>query len=304
MKVKSLGFRLQPVGAATIGQLADRLTKRSGTEFIYRKTERRLYCQVITSHSEVFAAGLFLTIRDHKRFLQLQDDQGKLTVKVTELDSQTSPFDFNFFIIHTTSGSGLYSDYHFSCSLPLFHSFLKDQFLRTLKEQNTGTPVSDTERVRASKKQDLKLQIFHRRDSFEDAVKQLEEVKQFEYDILTPQSMTADLQPISNKLKLERRHIRFEAGVSGDSFLTRIKNLIPTYPKDSQRFRVVGEDASGDRASIDLIAPPDHFTEDEFDDLADDEVLNLEDIESSSYITKLLQVFASRKGLFTAKAPN
>jgi hypothetical protein len=304
MKVKSHGFRLQPVGEATIGQLADRLTRRSGEEFTFRQMERRLYCSVTTAHSEVFAVGLFLTIRDHKRFLQLQNDRGTLTVKVSELDDQTSPFDFNFFIIHTATGSGLYSSYYSSCSLPMFHSFLRDQYLRTLKELEDGTAISEKERVRQSKKRNLQLQIFHRRDSFEDAVRQLAEVKLFEYDILTPASMATELQPISSKLKLERRQVRFEAGLTGDSFLSHIKSLIPANPLNSQRFRVVGEDTSGDRVPIDLVAPPDHFSEDEFDDLADSEEWNLADIVNSPYIQKLLQIFNHRKSFFTASVGN
>lgn len=302
MKVNTLGFRLKTVGRATLNDLAQRLVHKCGDEFTFRNCERRLYSAVTTSHGEVFTVGLFLTIRDHKRFLQLTDKGGTISVTVTELDDESRPFDFNFFVFHPSSGSGLYSHYFFSCSFPVFHALLRDQYLRANKEVEDGRPVDDKCRVRASKKRDLLFSMFHRRDSFEDVVKTLSQVKQFEYDILAPASMTQELQPIGTKLKLERRQIRFEANVSGSSFWDSIRNLMPQSPRSNQRFRVVGEDASGDRIPIDLIAPPDHFSEDDYDQLADNETLTLSNIEASVYVQKLLRLFEQRKAFFTAKA--
>lgn len=304
MKVNTLGFRLKPVGKATLSDLAQRLVHKCGDEFTFRNCERRLYSAVTTSHGEVFAVGLFLTIRDHKKFLQLSEKDGTISVTVTELDDESRPFDFNFFVFHPSSGSGLYSHYFYSCSFPLFHALLRVQYLRANKQIEDGKPVDDKCRVRASKKRNLLFSMFHRRDSFEDAVKNLSQVKQFEYDILTPSSMTQELQPIGTKLKLERRQIRFEANVSGSSFWDKIKDMLPGSPNGSQRFRVVGEDTSGDRIPIDLIAPPDHFAEDEYDELADNETLTLSNVEDSVYVRKLLSLFEQRKAFFTAQAGN
>lgn len=301
MKVNTLGFRLKTVGTATLNDLANRLVHRSGSEFKFRGHERRIYSSVTTHDGEVFAVGLFLTIRDHKKFLQLTEKDGTIGVTVTQLDDDSSPFDFNFFIFHPSSGSGLYSHYHFSCSFPVFHGLLRDQYLRVNKELESGKQVDDESRVRASKKKNLLFSMFHRRDSFEDAVKSLSQVSTFEYDILTPTSMTAELQPIGSQLKLERRLIRFEGNLSGNTFWDKIKGLLPAKPKDNQRFRVIGEDTSGDRLPIDLLAPPDHFAEDEYDELADDEILNLNDIQDSTYVAKLLATFRDRKQLFTAQ---
>lgn len=304
MKVNTLGFRLKAIGAATLSDLAERLVHKTAndTEFKFRGHVRRLYASVTTSHGEMFAIGLFLTIRDHKKFLQLTEKDGTIGVTVTELDDDSRPFDFNFYIFHPASGSGLYSHYHFSCSFPVFHKLLLDQYLRANKEQEEGKTVDEKKKVRASKKKDLKFSMFHRRDSFEDAVAELSQVSQFEYDILTPESMTSELQPIGTKLKLERRQIRFEANVSGTSFLEKVKNLLPASPSNGQRFRVIGKDPSGDKIPIDLIAPPDHFGEDEYDDLADDETLRLDSIQESVYVKKLLATFHDRKELFTANA--
>lgn len=304
MKVNALGFRLKAIGKATLNDLANRLVHKSGNEFTFRNCERRIYCSVNTHKGEVFAVGLFLTIRDHKKFVQLTEKDGTIGVTITELDDDSRPFDFNFFVFHPSSGSGLYSHYYCSCSFPLFHAHLRDQYLRTNKTLEDGSYVDDSEKIRASKKKNLTFSMFHRRDNFEDAVKQLNEVKQFEYDILVPESMTDELQPIKNSLKLERRQIRFEAKLAGQTFWDRIVSLVPSTPGSTQRFRVVGTDSSGDRIPIDLVAPPDHFSQDEYDDLATDETLTLSDVGSSAYIKELLQVFDNRKDFFTAKTSN
>ncbi len=299
MKIKSLGFRIQPVGNCSIEQLAERLNTSPDNRFMFRKQERRLYSSIITSNSENFLVGLFLTIRDQKKFLQLKEKNGNISIDITELDNESSPFEFNFFVIHLESGSGLFSSYHYSCSLYIFHSFLRDQYLRSLKAIETGEFVDDKVAVRGSKTKDLQLQIFYRRDNFEDAIKQLTEIKQFEYDILTPASMTSELQPISSKLTLERRQVRIKAGVSGDSLWGHIKSMAESL-KNNQRFRVIGKDSTGETTLIDYLAPPDHYSEDDFDEIADHDTLNLQNVQSSSYILKLLQVFENEKALFTA----
>lgn len=304
MKVHTLGFHLRPLGEATLNDLAERLVHKSGKEFAFRGSERRIYSSVTTVKGEVFAVGLFLTIRDHKKFLQLTEKDGTIGVTITELDSESRPFDFNFFVFHPSSGSGLYSHYHNSCSFPVFHSLLRDQYLRANKEWEDGRAVNDEIQVRASKKRNLQFSMFYRRDSFEDAVKQLSEIRQFEYDILAPESMTKELQPIASKLKLERRLVRIETGVSGVSFLDKIKNMVSEACSRSRRFRVIGKDASGDRVPIDLIAPPDHFAEDDYDELADDETLKLDKVEDSVYVKKLLALFDQCKLLLTAQIGN
>jgi len=173
MKVNTLGFQLRAVGKATLSDLAERLVRKSGCEFKFRNNERRLYSAVTTSHNEVFAVGLFLTIRDHKKFLQLSEKDGSISVTITELDNESRPFDFNFYIFHSLSGSGLYSHYHYSCAFPTFHALLRDQYLRANKQIEDGQEVDDKKGVRASKKRNLYFSMFHRRDSFEDAVKNL-----------------------------------------------------------------------------------------------------------------------------------
>ena len=302
MKVKALGFRLTPIGQATLPNLAQRLVRRSGQEFSFGTHERRLYCSVTESNGENFAVGIFLTIRDHKKFLQLSERNGTISITVTELDNDTRPFDFNFFAIHLPSGSGLYSHYFFSCSFQSFFKFLRDQYLRANKAMEEGIEVDDRSAIRASERRNMAYAMFHRRDSFEDAIKNLLEVKQFEYDILTPSSMTQEMQPLSTKLKTERRQIRFKANLSGTSLWNRIKNMLPGTGDGRQRFRVIGKDTSGERVPIDFIAPPDHFSEDDFDDLADNEILNLSNVGNSGYVQKLLHLFEQRKALFTAEA--
>lgn len=310
MKVRTLGFQLEPIGYGTIEALAERILEKSGEEFSLKDYDRRLYCITTnleeedddgeTAADDEYLVGVLLTIRDHKKFIQLTENNGSIDITITELDDDSSPFDFNFFILHLPSGSGLYSHYHYSCSFNSFHFYLKDQFLRAGKELREGKVIDDKEKVRASKKNNLKYSLFHRRDSFEDAVKQLSEVKRFEYDILVPESMTEQFVPLRKKLKLERRSLRFEANLSGSSFWGKLKKMLPESLKPSQRFRVVGKDDDGSNIPIDFLAPPEHFHEDEFDNLANNETLMLNDISESVHIQKLLHIFSQNQELFTA----
>lgn len=151
---------------------------------------------------------------------------------------------------------------------------------------------------RLSRKDQLEFSIAYRRDTFEEAVRELAVVNTFEYDIFTQKDMSQELTPLKSFARLERRTVRFRADVRGKSIVDKVLSLVP-FRSTNGAFRVSGKDDSGNPISIDLDGyMPDEFHSEDVDSLADEMILRFDQIADSAFVDTLLGVLRENPALF------
>jgi hypothetical protein len=294
VKAKVYGFRLKGGSACTLRQLTQYFEDASGAKFTHSKQDRIFFA----GHKEDICVGVFLTLKDQKRFPELED--GNYTVHIHEVEEGKSPFDFNFFAIDPATGAGVYQNYRGSCSLLGFGSLCRRMYDDLFRNSGAGSAaiLQSRSAERLSRKDQLEFAIAYRRETFEETVRELSVVNTFEYDIFTQKDMSSELSPLKPFAKLERRTVRFKRDVRGKSVVDKLISLIPFRSSDGA-FRVSGKDESGNPISIDLDANmPDEFHSEDVDSLADEMVLKLDDITESAFVDTLIAVLRENPGLF------
>jgi hypothetical protein len=122
--------------------------------------------------------GLFLTVKDQRKFCEIQQDGGEFTITVRSLEERSNLMDFNFFIVNKNTGRGIYQHYHQSCSANQFGVFLQRQyddlkeFKKEMELQGVGgdeAPRKEKKRVDARYKGTFKLVVMVRKEKLEQS---------------------------------------------------------------------------------------------------------------------------------------
>ena len=121
MRVKFLGFRFE---CSSVISLKKYFKAIEAENFSTRKLGiyERYYLANTTFNPKYFV-GLFVTVKDQKKFCELTKKKGKLCIKVNNLKDNSTLMHFNFFVMNKETGFGLFQHYHNSCSANQFGLF-------------------------------------------------------------------------------------------------------------------------------------------------------------------------------------
>lgn len=142
MQIRFLGFSFSTDSTTLgLGDYIDHMVTNHGEAHELGEHNRYLFFN--TSHSNNYYVGMLLTVKEQKTFCELTNTSGNLVVKVNELDANSNLMDFNFFVIHKTTGLGMYQYYHQSCSLNSFGYFNRQRFSE-YRDDKVDTEISAT----------------------------------------------------------------------------------------------------------------------------------------------------------------
>lgn len=206
MQVKFLGFSLNITSnTLALSDYISHLQNKKDEPFVLNEHLRHVF--VNEAYSQNYYIGLLITVKDQKRFCELFDANGKLTVRVNELGKDSKLMDFNFFAINKKSGFGMYQYYHQSCSIGSFGYLSKSRF-NELKDLAIKKELDEFGKESISNKQEkavkrkhkgtLDIELLVRKEKLGELIAELDAVKSFEYSVLSLDIQEPEFGPIIN----------------------------------------------------------------------------------------------------------
>ena len=309
MLVRFLGFSFSTNASnLSLNDYIEFMIARHGKSHQLGSHERFMF--INTTHSKKYYVGLFVTVKDQKTYCELVQKSGKLVVKVSELDGDSSLMDFNFFVINKTTGLGMYQYYHQSCSLSSFGYFNYRRFTEYREskvEDGLATPPEEKQAVSGEKairkyfRGNLKWEILVRKEKLKEMIEQLKRVKAFEYTFTELTAQEPEFKPLKNFVKKERTKLSFSATSPVQLLAGTITNIVRKVGIDQGK--VMGIDEEGIERVLRLTNNPDNYGEYEYDDVAPKiNALEVSEFEKSWVIQELLDKCQENKHIFEVKA--
>jgi len=261
--------------------------------------------------SEKYYAGILVTVKDQKTFCELTSKSGKLIVKVSELEAHSNLMDFNFFVLHKTTGFGMYQHYHQSCSVNSFGYYNNRRFYEYQKSKAdaeiNATPehkltTAKEREIRKKYKSNLKWEILVRKEKLKDLIEELTRVKSFEYSFASITVDEPEFKPLKQYVKKEQKKLAFSPSSPVGSLANAITSIVGRKNIDSGK--VLGVDCDGIDRVLRITDNPDNYGEYAYDDVATKiNALDVTEFEKSWVIQELLDKCAEYNHIFEAKVP-
>ena len=271
MKIRFLEMGIEQGQGVSLSEFKDHLLDASGTKSKLGAFDRYFYCKELEGTGD-YIAGLIVTIKDHKRFCELQSEDGKLKVVVNTVGLDSSLMDFNFFIANMANGLILYQYYHNSFSALQFGQFLQKQYknkqiLKRTEQKNAETKLTQKIKTQINKrfKEGLSFQLMVRPENLEALVKELDTIKDFEIDFFELKAPETEFTPLSNFIKKERRTFSFVANTKAAIVSNQLTNIIKKF--HITEGKLTGKDINGIERIIHIADNPDNFGEYDYDEI-------------------------------------
>lgn len=296
MKIRFLGFTFEAVSKSlTLDHWASHPHQNPPNTSAVVRGQRIL---IINNTANVdYRIGLVVTVKDQRRFCQLVNDGNGVIVRVNDLGQNSGLMDFNFFVVHKLTGIGLYQHYHQSCSVRAFcelarNSFgnFKEQKIQALFDALPSNQKTEAERIKIQKENSGRLSWAQlvRQEALEALIAELDKIKAFEYQLVTPFVAESEFRPLANYIRAKTTRIGFASGTPIQLAARVIANFAST--GEAKRGKVEGIDTDGNSQFLSIMSNPDNFGEYEFDDVAGHlNDLNLSSFHESWVVQELLQ---------------
>lgn len=305
MNVKLYGFSITP-GNVQLAELFSYLKSFNGDVQTYRKLERISYLY----ETPVDWVGLILTARDHKKFCELEKDQNGLRVKVSSINNANRLVDFNFFAVRKATGCGIYQHYPNSLGLGVFGYFLGDHNDKLTKQKRKDSMDSvlgqpDEQRLRrvyAKKyaKKRLKCAALLKPEDFKTLVDEMSKIVSLSFDFVTLSAKEPFLRRAQGDVSREHHSIRFAKAGLLANIQAVAKEAVSQ--KDLDRIAVSGLDGLGDAVTYHLGKNLDTFGKLDFDSIAEEEALNVNNVLSSPIALDIIDAMDSNPKYFSKVA--
>lgn len=299
MKAKVMGFEWQLGTGISLGNLFHRLTSLRDQKILFGDHERLVY----VCDREGYHAGLFLTIKDQRKFAEVQKSGGKYEISVRDIEQGKNVVDFNFFAIHQLTRRGVYLHYHQSCSLGQFTGFCKDQY-DTLKDELIQHAITDEgassegqrDKIKRRFKGSLKYETMVRQESIQALLQELGKIRSFEFDFLN----VVAHQPVFTPYDGTARRVSHKVSFKKNGRLGAIRQAIlgSISAGGLENGRVEGRDLQGVERIIKLTDNPDYFAEYEHDIVAGNMEFDLDKLSEAWAVNRIVEIAKNRKGLF------
>jgi hypothetical protein len=189
-RIKFQGFELGILGSSiTWNEYIAQLANKNGQVFFYKSFDR-IICLDLTNNPE-YILGLFVTIKDLKRFCEYWEANGQFELNTRELEDGSKMAEFNFFVMNRRTHKGVYQFYYSSCSLQRFLGYLKSVFLalkkRHIEEIQSGSFDKATilKKMAALTNTDLKAELLVRPETFDELLKEFDYIKDMKINMTT-----------------------------------------------------------------------------------------------------------------------
>lgn len=300
MKAKLIGFEWQFGHGVALDQLVTKLRSLRDEKVKLGSYDRLVYvCKVDSYH-----AGLFLTVKDQRKFAEVAAEGGRYQISVRDVEEGKNVVDFNFFAIHERTCRGVYLHYHQSCSLNQFSYFckrvyneLKLELIAQAIEEAGGDNALEADIKLAKRKfrGSLKWATMVRQENLPQLLDELDRIRSFSFDFFAVGANIPVFTPYDDTARRMSHRVSFKSGLS----LHRIKQAILRSIREGNlgRGRVEGKAGEIDRV-IKLTDNPDCFAEYDHDHIADQMDVDLGDLASSWGVQQLISVAKRNPALF------
>lgn len=245
MKVRFVGLNITTGDGIGQKDFVDYLISQNGVAIDYKDYERR--CYVEKTVNEKYYIGLFLTIKDQKKFCELRDNG---TVAMGTLADGSNLMDFNFFIINKSNGSCMYQHYHQSCSANQFGAFLKqrfrtlqDQYLKNEKDQKSTLTTKEKSSISEKYKKSLSWDLIVRPEKIDAILAELDTIQTFVIDFSSLEEKEPPFTPMKNYVTRERKSFVFARKTPASVLTPVLRDIISLC--DISRGKVTGKDFDG-----------------------------------------------------------
>ena len=298
MKAHVLGFEFMPGGGISLSGLMAHLISRRGQAIKRKPYDRMLF---IDQTDEAWI-GLVLSIKDQRRFAELEQQDGKFVLSVREVEEGKSAVDFNFFAIVKATGKGVYLHYHQSFSMQQFYLLYETEYrgLRdaTKRAALDALPANATEQqkkaVRRPFKESLGFEAMVRPESVPQLLQQMKRVSSVQFETSTLTVRQNAFTPINSLAR--KKVIRY--GFSPRQPMTAVFDAIKMAVREGQitKGKVSGRDLSDAPWSFNLSDNLSSFADYEYDDIAGDIAFDIESgkILESPVAVKLKQIISMK----------
>lgn len=311
MIVRFVGFNLTPADSYSIDQFMHDLAARPISWSDENGPGRFLF--IDNQSDDDYYLGLVATVKDQRRFCQLQENgTDALEIVVNEPDQTKRLMEFNFFVVNRITNIGLYQHYHQSCSLREGMKVLGQHYrdyLQGYREAHVtklvGEGVSQHRAESAARnhyKGSLKYTQLISPADLETMLDELSNISSLELEYSTLRVQQTAYTQLSNFAKKETHKVVFnrQNGV-GKRLIDAIMSSINAKSPDSGR--VIGTDESGWERIIRIDSNPYTFGEFDFDEVAAKiHQLNIKQFGQSWVVGQLLSICRERQELFETES--
>lgn len=307
MKVRFLGIGFEHGDGVSIDELLYNLTSNNGAKTKLGSFDRQCYLKALDGRNSNYIVGLLVTIKDHKKFCELQNSDGKFIVKVSTVNANSNLMDFNFFAINKTNGQCLYQHYHNSCSSSQFAQFLQSNYkrLQAFKAEADKSAIEDITKkqtidINKKYKKGLSWGLMVRPENFDALLAEMETIRDFQMDFEALHVPEPDFAPLKNMVKKERRKISFVADTKASLVSQAIAKIIKN--EEITEGKITGRGPDGLEKVIHILDNPDNFGEYDYDDVAGKiNALDVDDFYKNWVITELLNQMKRHDYIFEAE---
>lgn len=243
-----------------------------------------------------YYAGLILTIKNTKKFVTLIDKKAEITLDIHELNSNEKIADFNFFIINSQTGLGMYQYYHNSCSLSTFNNISKkfyneivsEKIKNTIKELNTlGQHEKYIRREIKKLESKISTKIIIREGSLVDKILKMKDITSAKIEFSKIGILDKKYSPLEKYLKTIKYDIKFIKEKSVKDVLLNLAALFRN--NELKRATVWGIDETGNDVTYKLLNDFDHFNEFDYEDMIPSLTFNSSEVKKSILKNKITE---------------
>lgn len=305
MKAKLIGFEWELGRGIDLQEFYNTLHLEARTNQHYRQFDRQVYIDTV---SDDYTAGLFLTIKDQKRFLTTRRAHGNVVLQMSEVTGNRRLADANFFVINNNTGRGLYFYYHQSFSLRstqgllrYYYDILKDSKISEDMERWQGANGKMPSRhranvIRRSYKGTISVNAMIRGDSLDLILDELDDIDAFSFSYFRLVPRKSSFRPLADVVKRQRLHVTFDPDASKREIQQAITQAVQQ--GEINKGSVYGKRADGSSKSVPVTNNLDIFDEWDFDEIIGDIDFNADDLATSSIIQSMLGVIDENQGYF------
>lgn len=230
-----------------------------------------------------FYVGILLSIKDNKKYCQLKE----FKITAQQLDEGTNFVDINFFLIHPSTGKGLYQYYFHSTSLNYFCVLCQFHY-RSLKKS-----------LGITKRGTLKYAILTRKEDLIKATEELKGVKRIEMEQVSYSFSEKSFSSLAKAADRVVERVVFWRKGKPEAARDILVGIFKEGFENIRQVKIKGIDASDQDVTLKLLRDYRAFAEYDFDDFIKDVSLDTTDFEKSIKASKNI------KGLIEAaqKAP-
>jgi hypothetical protein len=231
---------------------------------------------------------------------------GGLKMKVGQLEEGTAMFDFNHFVVHDLTATGIYQQYEQACPLSQCEKLIKkshDSVLKREKDVALSQLTSDRDRRKCREdhsiqKNPFSMPIVASKASVEELLDAMKSVTNFQYEV---ESTSLDFEPdgvrpLSDRVRRSTHILTFEAktppGVVKATLIAAGKAAGVIKPRAS------GVHPSGDRMTIDFEPMGLSVHTDQYDRLTSNIGVDPRTFATSTIIADLVRLAGHNADLF------